>query len=273
MGSNPGMSSKVNLKHALSSILQGNIKDPEVFIESKKVKEFNLIIKEVFDADAWHVFVNKDKAREASKLLLPHLASDHLDKALGIRGCKLVPGSKNITLTPVKMYYIQEENRVTYNMTTVVVKNIYPADIYYSDSLSGLFQGEVISEDDTTNMRQILDAEVNAPDPSNSWDLDVVQDIFYRQGKLHIACQSEHVKLLTSRLTVFLESLIEATSEADLAKVCGIRDYNPNKNPEIEFIRNYVESRIKQVELTTSAPSDIDMDLLQKLISDQKLAT
>jgi hypothetical protein len=158
-------------------------------------------------------------------------------------------------------------------MTTVVVKNIYPADIYYSDSLSGLFHGDVISEDDTTNMRQILDAELNAPDPSNTWELDIVQDIFYRQGKLHIACQSEHVKLLTSRLSSFLETLIEAVSEADLATVCGIRDYNPYKNPEIEFIRNYGESGIKQVELTTSAPADIDMDLLQKLISDQKLAT
>ena len=237
MGSNPGMSSKVNLEHALSSVLQGNIKDPEVFIESKKGKEFNLITKEVFDTDARHVFVNKDEARDTSKLLLAHLASDHLDNALGIRGCKLVLGSKYITPTSVKMYCIQEQNRVTYNMTTVVVKNIYPADIYYSDSLSGLFQGEVIiSEDDTTNMRQILHAELNAPNPSNSWDLDVVQDIFYRQGKLHIACQSEHIKLLTSRLTVFLESLIEATSEADLATVCGIRDYNPNKIPEIVFI-------------------------------------
>jgi len=193
MGSNPGMSSKVNLEHALSSVLQGNIKDPEMFIESKKVKEFNPITKEAFDADAWHDFVNKDEARDASKLLLTHLASEHLDKTLRIRGCKLVSGSKNITPTSVKMYCIQEQNRVTYNMTTVVVKNIYyPGDIYYSDSLSGLFQGEVISEDDTTNMRQILDAELNTPDPSNSWDLDIVQDIFYRQGKLHIACQSEH---------------------------------------------------------------------------------
>ena len=122
-------------------------------------------------------------------------------------------------------------------------------------------------------MRQILDAELNTPDPSNSWDLDVVHDIFNRQGKLHIACQSEHVKLLTSRLTVFLETMIEATSEADLATVCGIRDYNPNKNPEIDFIRNYGESGMKEVELTTTAPSDIDMDLLQKLISEQKLGT
>ena len=274
MGSNPDMSSKVDLEHALTSFLQDNINDPEVSNESKKVKEFNLITKKVFDANAWHVYVNKEEAREVSKLLLAHLASDHLDKALGIRGCKLVPGSKNITPESVKMYCIQEQNRVMYTMTTVVVKNIYPVDIYYSNSLSlsGLFQGDVISEDDTTKMRQILDAKLNAPDPSNSWDLDVVHDIFYRQGMLHIDCQSEHVKLLTSRLTGFLESLIEATSEADLTTVCGIRDYNPNKNPEVEFISNYSESGIKQVELTTSAPSDIDMDLLQKLISDQKLA-
>ena len=97
-------------------------------------------------------------------------------------------------------------------MTAVVVTNIYSADIHYSDSLSGFFPGDVISEDETTNMRQILDSELNAPDPSNSWNLDVVQDIFYRQGKIHIACQSEHVKLLTNRLTEFLEVLIEATS-------------------------------------------------------------
>ena len=116
------MSSKVNLEHALSSVLQGNIKDSEVFIESKKVKEFNPITKEAFDANAWHVYVNKDEARDASNLLLPHLASEHIDKALGIRGCKLVPGSKNITPKSVKMYRIQEQNRVTYNMTTVVVK-------------------------------------------------------------------------------------------------------------------------------------------------------
>jgi len=122
-------------------------------------------------------------------------------------------------------------------------------------------------------MRQIIDAKLNAPDPSNTSDLDIVQDIFYRQGKLHIACQSEHVKILTSRLTLFLETLIESTSEADLATVCGIRDYNPYKNPEIGFIRNYGKSGIKQVELTTSAPSNIDMTLLQQLISDQKVAT
>jgi len=108
MGSNPGMSSKVNLEQTLTSALQDNINDPEVFIESKKVKEFNPITKEVFDADAWHVYVNKDESREATKLLLAHLASDHQNKALGIRGCKLVPGSKNITPKSVKMYCIQE---------------------------------------------------------------------------------------------------------------------------------------------------------------------
>ena len=82
MGSNPGMSSKVNLEYALKSILQDQVNDPEVFIESKKVKEFNSLTKEVFDADAWHVYVKKAESREASKLLLSHLASDHQNKTL-----------------------------------------------------------------------------------------------------------------------------------------------------------------------------------------------
>ena len=158
--------------------------------------------------------MNKEESREAMKLLLSHLASDHQDKAQGIRGCKLIPGNRSITPKSVKMYRIKEQNRVTYNMTTVVVKHTYPANIYYSDSLSGFLSGDDILEDATTNMRQILDTELNAPDPSNSWDLDVVHDIFYRQGKLHIACQSKHVgKLLTTRLTEFLELLIKATTE------------------------------------------------------------
>ena len=70
-----------------------------------------------------------------------HLASEYPYKALGIRGCKLVPGSKNITPTSVEMYRIQEQHRVTYNMT-IELKNIYLSDIHHSDSLSGLFQGE-----------------------------------------------------------------------------------------------------------------------------------
>ena len=70
MGFNPGMSSKVNLEHALTSILQDQVNDPEDFIKSKKTKEFNPLIQEVFDADAWHVYVNKEESREAPKLLL-----------------------------------------------------------------------------------------------------------------------------------------------------------------------------------------------------------
>ena len=206
--------------------------------------------------------MNKAESREASKLLLSHLASNHENKALGLRGCKLVSGNRNVTPKLVKMYRIQEQNRVTYNMTTAVIKNIYPADIQYSDSLSGFFTGDVVMEDDTTNMQTILDTKLNEPDPEKSWDIDVVQDIFYRQGKLRIACQSEHVQLLTSRITEFLEVMIEACTEADLATFCGIRDYNPHKNPEIKFIRNYRESGMKLVELTTTAPTDIDMSLL-----------
>ena len=133
-------------------------------------------------------------------------------------------------------------------MTTIVIKHIYPADIQYSDSFSGFFTGDVVMEDDTTDMRTILNTKLNAPYPENSWDIDVMQEIFYRQGKLHIACKSEHVQLLTGRITKFLEVMIEACTEADLATVRGItRDHNPHKNPEIKFIINYRESGMKQV--------------------------
>jgi len=112
-------------------------------------------------------------------------------------------------------------------MTTVVIKDIYPADIHYTDTLARFFPGDSGMADSTTNMRNTLDNELNESDAAASWDRDVVQDIFYRQGKLHIACQSEHVQTLTGRITKFFEAMIVQCSEADLATVCGIRDYNP----------------------------------------------
>jgi len=55
MGSNPGMSSRSNLERALKDVLKHHMEhvhDPEIFIESRKAKEFNPVNKEVFDADA-----------------------------------------------------------------------------------------------------------------------------------------------------------------------------------------------------------------------------
>ena len=50
MGSNPGMSSRSNLERALKDALQHHaehVHDPEIFIESRKAKEFNPANKEV----------------------------------------------------------------------------------------------------------------------------------------------------------------------------------------------------------------------------------
>jgi len=57
------------------------------------------------------------------------------------------------------VYRIQEQNRVAYNMTTVVVKNVYPVEIKYEETLASLFLGydetELLTA--TTNMRTLLD--------------------------------------------------------------------------------------------------------------------
>ena len=132
MGSNPGMSSRTNLERALGDILTNKATDPEVFIESGKAKEFNPATREVFDAEAWHVYVHKEEVSLITKLLETHLVSD-TTKVMSLRGCKFVPGSRTLTPRALKMYRIQEQNRVTYNMTTVVVKNVYPVVIKYEE--------------------------------------------------------------------------------------------------------------------------------------------
>jgi hypothetical protein len=279
MGSNPGMSSRSNLERALKDVLthSAQVHDSEIFIESRKAKEFNPANKEVFDADAWHVYAHKAEANTIAKLLVEHLASDSV-KVMSLRGCKLVPALRSITPKAVKMYRIQEQNRVAYNMTTVVVKNVYPVEIKYEEGLASLFLGYDDSELPTasTDMRTLLDYELNASmemQEGAAWDTDYVQDIFFRQGKLNIACQSEHVKAVTQKVTLFFDDLANHLSEDELATVCGIHNYTPYKTPSIECIRNYGETGMRQVEITTSAPADIDMSLLQQLISDQQLAT
>jgi len=130
MGSNPGMSSRTNLERALGDILTDKATDPEVFIESRKAKKFNPATREMFDADTWHLYVHKEEASLITKLLETHLASDST-KVMSLRGYKFVPGNRNLTPRAVKMYRIQEQNRVAYNMTTVVVKNVYPVEIKF----------------------------------------------------------------------------------------------------------------------------------------------
>jgi len=180
------MSSRTNLERALGDILIDKATDPEVFIESRKAKEFNPATREMFDADAWHVYVHKEEASLITKLLETHLASDST-KVMSLRGCKFVPGNRNLTPRAVKMYRIQEENRVAYNMTTVVVKNVYPVEIKFEQNLESLFIGnrEDELETATTNMRTLLDYELNATmeiQEGNTWDTDYVQDIYFRQG-------------------------------------------------------------------------------------------
>ena len=50
VGSNPGMSRRVNMESALMNVLEDQVKDPEFFIDSGMINEFNLIMKEVFGA-------------------------------------------------------------------------------------------------------------------------------------------------------------------------------------------------------------------------------
>jgi len=111
MGYNPGMSSRTNLERALRDVLQDHeehINDPEIFIDSRKAKEFNPVNKEVFDGDAWHVYAHKEETNTIGKLLLvEHLASDSV-KVMSLRGCKLVPENRTITPQAIKMYIIQE---------------------------------------------------------------------------------------------------------------------------------------------------------------------
>ena len=42
---------------------------------------------------------------------------------------------------------------------------------------------------------------------------------------------------------------------------------------QIELIRNYGEISMKQVEVLTNAPSNIDMDILNQMIDEQKLSS
>jgi len=238
MGSNPGMSSRTNLERALKDVLQHHtehVSDTEIFIESRKAKELNPVNKEVFDADAWQVYAHKEETNTIGKLLVEHLASDAV-KVMSLRGCKLVPGARSITPKAVKMYRIQEQNRVAYNMTTVVVTNVYLVEVKYEESLASLFLGYDANElaTATTNMRTLLDYELITSmemQEGAAWDTDYVQDIFFRHGKLNIACQSEHVKAFTQKETLFFEDLAEHLSENDLATVCGIHNYTPYKNP------------------------------------------
>ena len=87
----------------------------------------------------------------------------------------------------------------------------------------------------TTNMRTLLDYELNATmevQEDSTWDTDYVQDIYFRQGKLNIACQSKHVKAVTEKVSLFFEDLQEHLPEQDLATVCGIHNYTPYKKKQ-----------------------------------------
>lgn len=114
-------------------------------------------------------------------------------------------------------------------MTTVMVKNVYLVEVKYEESLTSLFLG--YSEDEletaTTNMYTLLDCKLNTSmemQEGATWDTDYVQDIFFRPGKLNIACQREHGKAVTQKVTLFFENLTEHLSEQDLATVCGIHN-------------------------------------------------
>ena len=186
MGSNPGMSSRINLEYALEQIIEENVNDHEVYIESRKAKEFNSITKEVFDADVWHVYVHKAEATVISKMIEKYLAEEE-QPALSLRGCKLVPGSRAITSKAIKLYRIQEQNRVTYNMASIVIKNMYPTNIAYKEEFAALFTGFESVVDATTDMRDVLDYEITLrmrTIPGYEKRIDFVQDIFYRNGKL-----------------------------------------------------------------------------------------
>ena len=102
----------------------------------------------------------------------------------------------------------------------MVVKNVYPAEVKYEESLASLFLG--YAEDKlataTTNMRTLLDYELNTSmemQVGAAWDTNYVQGIFFWQGKLNIACQSEHVKTVTQKVTLFFENFMEHLSEQD----------------------------------------------------------
>jgi hypothetical protein len=274
MGSNPGMSSRTNLEWALEQIIEETVKDHEIYIESRKAKEFNAITKEVFDADVWHVYVHKSEAAQISRMIEKYLAEER-QPDLSLRGCKFVPGSRAITSKAVKLYRIQEQNRVTYNMAAIVIKNLYPTFIEYKEDLQGLFAGYETFDDAETTMRDVLDYEITSrmrTIPEYELRVDFVQDIYHRNGKMMVACQSEHVELISTCITEFLEEMREGLSEADFAAVCGIQNYNPYKNPEVECIRNYGEKGMREVAMSTNAPNDIDMELFQKLITDQQLS-
>jgi hypothetical protein len=275
MGSNSGMSSRTNLEHALEQIIVENVNDHEIYIESRKAKEFNSITKEVFDADVWHVYVHKAEATVISKMIEKYLAEEK-QPDLSLRGCKLVPGSRAITSKAIKLYRIQEQNRITYNMASIVIKNMYPTNIDYKEELAALFTGFESFDDAETNMREVLDYEITSrmrEIPAYKNRIDFVQDIFYRNGKMVIACQSEHVEIISTFITSYLEDMCECLSEPDLAEACGIQNYTPYKNPEVEYIRNYGEKGMREIEMSSpNAPDDIDMEVLQKLITDQQLS-
>jgi len=64
-------------------------------------------------------------------------------------------------------------------MTTVVVKNVYPVEVKYEESLASLFMGYDENElpTATTNMCTLLDYELNASmemQEGAAWDTDYV---------------------------------------------------------------------------------------------------
>lgn len=155
-----------------------------------------------------------------------------------------------------------------YKTSAVVVDNIYPGASQAPENFKDWWEHYPEMEQDTAEQdwKDIIDQNLSAYVINYKNKEDLVCDIYFRNGKMHLVCNSLESGVVVDAMKNMINHMIEALSEEEMAGLCNTYQYTPKRIPRVSAVLKHGQQGITQVSVDVFVPDELIEELENETI-------
>ncbi|GFH49010.1 predicted protein [Chaetoceros tenuissimus] len=266
-GADYQMSDRMNIEEQITKYLEEStypISDTKVQVNSDRIYCYDKETKTTFRTKAYVVYCNKADQQVIDSALANLNKCE--SKALGIRHLRSI--SYNGLASIVKKKWIEGQNQVMFNTAAVVIDNIYPGANRAPENFKDWWEHFPEMEQDTAEQdwKDIIDQNLAAYVVENKKKEELVKDIYFRNGKMHLVCNILEAGVVVDAMKSMLDHMTAALKEDEIAELCNIYYYTPKRIPKVSAVLKHEEQGITQIPIDVFVPDELVEELKNETI-------
>ena len=266
-GADHQMSDRMNIEEQISKYLEEStypISDAKVQVNSDRIYCYDKDLQTTFRTKAYVVFCSKLDQQIIDSALENYNKCE--SKALGLRHIRAI--TYNGLPPIVKKKWIYGQNQCMFNTGAVVVDNIYPGANRVLDNFKDWWEHFPEMEQDTAEQdwKDIIDQNLSAYVVNNQKKGDLVHDIYFRNGKMHLVCNISDAGTVVDAMKNMINHMTTVLTEDEMAGLCNIYHYTPKRIPRVSAVLKHGKQGISQVPIDVFVPDELAEELANESI-------